>query len=66
LGGDSSDILKRLQRAELVVGVHDGDEHGLWMLRQRVFDGGQVDSTVQVHREIGDGEAVFLKSLAAI
>ena len=54
----------RLDRADLVVGVHDGDQDRL--VRDRLFEFRRVDEAVLVDREIGDGEAFLLQVLAGM
>jgi hypothetical protein len=50
---DLPDLRDRMNRADLVVGVHERDEHGL--VGDRLAHGFRIDHPVIVDREIGDG-----------
>ena len=62
--GDAANLRERLDGAEFVVGVHDGDEHGFRAngLAQVV----EINEAVAIHGEIGDGDTLFFESLAGI
>ena len=64
LFGDLPDFLNRLQHADFVVGVHDGDEDGL------VGDSSaqlvQINQAFFAHRQVGDLAAVLLQPLAGV
>ena len=65
-GRDLADFFEGLHGAELIVGVHDGDQHGLGMLAQGVAEGLEIDLSVAIDREIGDRDSALLKRLAGI
>ena len=50
LPGDCPEFRDRLDGADLVVGVHDGDEDGL--VGDRLLQFGRVNETVLVYREV--------------
>ena len=65
-GRDLADFFEGLHGAEFIVGVHDGDQHGLGMLAQGVAQGLEINLSVAIDREIGDRDSTFLKRLAGI
>src|SRR5262249_55023242 len=62
--GDSPDFSERLNRAELVVGVHDADQNGL--RANCGANGGRIHKTTAVHRKIGNGDALLFESLTGV
>ena len=52
LRGDLADLFERLDGAEFVVGVHDGDERGL--RADGIADGFGIDQAVLIDGEVGD------------
>src|SRR5207253_6042236 len=51
--GDTPDLADRMDRPDLVIGVHDRDEHRL--VGDRVAHRVRVDHPVLIHREVGHG-----------
>ena len=51
--GDAPDLADRMNRPDLVVGVHDRDQHGL--VGDRVAHRVGIDHPVLVHRQVGHG-----------
>ena len=62
--GDLADLLDRLDHADFVVGVHDGDQNRLG------GDGAaqivEIDAAVLRHGQVGDFVAVLLQALAGV
>jgi hypothetical protein len=64
---DFADLLERLNRAELVVRVHHGDEHGV--RADRVAHGFRIDEAARIDGQVGDFDGaagVFLEELAGV
>ena len=64
LFGDAANFLERLDGTELVVGVHDGNEH-----RFRAKSAAQilkVNQTVLIHMKISDIHALLFQGLAGV
>ena len=64
LPGDLTDLSNGFQRADLVIGGHDGDQGRI--VRQRPADVVRGNQTVFVHRQIGDAKAVPFQRAAAV
>src|SRR5260221_9668032 len=73
LHGDFADLLQRLNRPQFVVGVHDGDQRGLWT--DGLADSFGIDEAVRIDCQVsdfdgvaaaGDGTAFLFKSLAGV
>lgn len=64
LAAQSADLLQRLGDADLIVDAHHRNQTGL--VGNGVFDVGERDETVLLHRQIGDLEASLGKPAAAI
>ena len=62
--GDAPDFFERLNRAELVVGVHDGDKRGF--RAQSAAKITEVDQAVSVDAQVGDGGTFFFEGLAGV
>ena len=62
--GDATDFFEGLNRAELVVSVHDGDEHGF--LANRAVQILEIDQAVLVHVKISNIHALLFQSLASV
>src|ERR1700675_3542366 len=62
--GDLADLCDRVDYANFVVGVHDGDENGFG--RNRFAHVFRINAAVFVHRQISYFVAVFLKALAGV
>src|SRR2546430_1096606 len=62
--GNAADFFDRLDGAQLVVGVHDGDERGF--LANRAAQVFKVDQAVLVHVKIGDVHALLFERLASV
>ncbi len=62
--GDAADVSERLNGAEFVVGVHDGDEHGF--RADGVAQVVEINEAVAVDREIRDGDTLFFESLTGV
>ena len=60
LGGDAADLFDGLQRAQFVVGVHHGDEHGLGP--QRAAHLFRIHDAVAADRQIGDVRAALART----
>src|SRR5260370_14934719 len=62
--GDAADFFERLDGAELVVGVHDGDQNGFRP------DGAaqilEINLSFAISRQIGDASACFFECLAGV
>src|SRR5262245_57791222 len=56
------DLFERLNRADLVVGVHDGDQHGL--VGQRLADVFNPYDAFAVNGQVGRAPAVFFEAPA--
>ncbi len=61
---DAANFRKRLNGAEFVVGVHDGDEDGVWAYG--IAQIGELDEAIALHGKVGDGDTLFFKSLARV
>ena len=61
---DGADLFDRLYGADLVVGVHDGDERRLLGHDRAKLV--KVDDTVLVDTDVGNGEAVLFQSAAGM
>ena len=64
LRGEFSDLRERLNGAEFVVGVHDGDKSGV--RTNRFFDLVDGDDAIAADGEIGDSNAFFFEGLASV
>src|SRR5262249_57226194 len=62
--GDGGDFADRLERADLVVGVHDAYERGAPI--DGLADGVGIDEAVAVHGQDGDAAAQALEELARL
>ena len=62
--GDTANVRERLDGAEFVVGMHNGNERGFGAngLAQIV----KINEAVAVYREIGDGDTLFFESLTGV
>ena len=63
-GGDAPDFCEGLNGAELVVRVHDGDQHRVGPNGPAKFV--QIDQAINRDGKIGDGDALFFESLAGV
>ena len=61
---DARDLGDRLDRADLVVGVHDADEDGA--IVERVAERVEVDEAFAVDGQVGDAEALLLERGALV
>ena len=61
---DARGLGDRLDRADLVVHVHDADEGGL--VRDRRLQLREVDEALAVDAEVGDAEALLLEPLGRV
>src|SRR4029077_20163088 len=64
VSSDAADLLKRLDGAEFVVGMHNGDEN-----RSRADSIAQIveiDQAIAVYGEIGNANTLFFKSLTGV
>ena len=64
LPGDLTDLSNGFQRADLVIGGHDGNQGRV--VRQRPANVVRGNQTVFVHRQIGDAKAVPFQRAAAV
>ena len=64
LFGDAANFFEWLKCAELVVGVHNGDENGFGAKRISEFI--QINLAFAIHQEIGDGDALLFDCLASV
>src|SRR5262249_13081761 len=62
--GNGGDLAHRLDRADLVVGVHDADERGAAI--NRLADGVEINKAVAIHREDRDTAAEPPQELARL
>ena len=61
---DAADLVDRLERAEFVVGVHHGDQHGV--RPQRAADIVRVHNAIAADRHAGDFDASPFERLAGV
>src|SRR6266849_7832482 len=62
--GDLADFRHRIDDANLIVGIHDGNKNGF--RRNRFTHVFRVDAAIALHRKIGDFIAVLFEALAGI
>ncbi len=62
--GNLADFLDRIDDADLIVGVHDGDQNRL--RRDRLADVLGIDAAIPLHRQIGHLIAVLFQPLARV
>ncbi len=62
--GDAADFFERLDGAEFVVGVHDGDQNGFRPDGAAQFL--EVNLAFEIGRQIGDAHAFFFERLASV
>ena len=61
---NASDLLDRLKCAQLVVGVHDRDQHG--PRPDGILDIRRIDHARRAHRDKGNGHAPLLQYLGRV
>src|SRR5258705_8362956 len=62
--GDLADFRHRIDDANLIVGIHDGNQNRFWGNRfTHVF---RVDAAIALHRQIGDFVAVLFQALTGV
>ena len=64
LFGDAADFFQRVNGAELVVGVHHGDENGF--RADRALEGLPIDKPFAADRQVCEGHTVLFRRLARI